>query len=133
MNEHAGSPVVMNDTDTSDTDKPYIFGWTAHPDFEALKAAHADDPPIGLTAAVLIDRAWGKSPNLLLYFSTVEATEPVRRFTLSVWWNDGYHPKQHGPSFRMAATGATYMLAIRTTKNGTFTLDYAKEIALAAA
>jgi len=133
VNEHAGSPEFMTDTEASDTDKPYIYGWTAHPDFEALKAAHADEPPLGLTAAVLIDRAWGKSQNLLLYFTTVEAGESVRRFTLSVWWNDGYRPKQHGPSFRMVATGATHMLAIRTTKNGTFTLDYAKEMTPAAA
>lgn len=128
MNEHAGSLDFMTDTDASNTDKPYIYGWTAHPDIDALKTAHADDPPVGLMAAVLVDRAWGKSENLLLYFTTAEAGEPVRGFTLSVWWNDEYRPKQHGPSFRMAATGATYMLEIRTTKNGTFTLDYAKEI-----
>ena len=128
MNEHAGSSDSVTDADESSTDKPYVFGWTAHPRIDALKVAHADEPPIGLTVAVLVDRAWGKSQNLLLYFATVEAGEPVRRFTLSVWWNDEYRPKQHGPSFRDAPLETIFVLAIRTTRNGTFTLDYAKEI-----
>lgn len=123
----------MAHIDETNAGKPHIYGWTAHPDIDALKAAHSDAPPLGITTAVLTNRAWGESQNLLLYFETAEAGEPIRRFTLSVWWNDEYRPKQHGPSFRDPPLGRPFVLAIRTTRNGTFTLDYAKETALAAA
>jgi hypothetical protein len=83
--------------------------------------------------AELVDRAWGDSSNLLLFFSTGDFSQagPInleRHFMLSVWFKDGYHPRYHGPCFRTAPLGHLYMLAVKKTKNGTFTLHYAKQI-----
>lgn len=114
-------------------EKEKIYGWKSHPDIEELKQLHSDAPPVGMFEAELCDRAWGDSSNLLLYFATGDfsksgPTEYDRNFTLSVWFKDGYHPRIHGPSFRTAPLGHLYMLAVRETKNGTFTLEYAKQI-----
>jgi hypothetical protein len=61
------------------------------------------------------DRAWGKSRNLLVYFTDVDTNQKYR---LSVFANNNYKPYQGGPSFRREALGNQYRVITERSKNG---------------
>jgi hypothetical protein len=72
--------------------------------------------PEGTWRGRLDNKAWGKSTNLILYF-TDEATG--RKYWLSVWHRDAYNPRGGGLDFKYAAEpGEVFELTTKKTKAG---------------
>ena len=58
---------------------------------------------------------WGKSANLLCYFTNIENGEKYR---LSVFFNNNYMPRNGTTSFKEAAPNTLYEIEIKEGKNG---------------
>jgi hypothetical protein len=86
--------------------------------------------PEGTWTGRLDDKAWGKSLNLILYF-TDEATGDQCWF--SVFSRNGYRARDDGDSFRDAALGDVFELTTKKTKSGNPDLTSARKITSGAA
>jgi hypothetical protein len=74
------------------------------------------DCPEGNWTARLDAKAWGKSANLILYFSDVETG---RKYWLSVFFETGYRARENGYDFRNdAMPGDVFELTTKKTKSG---------------
>jgi hypothetical protein len=83
-------------------------------------------PVEGVWRARLDAKAWGKSKNILLYFSAVETDT---KHALSVFWPNGYRPAKGGFSFRdEGEAGDMFELETAKTKTGTAKLVFARKI-----
>ena len=72
--------------------------------------------PVGTWKARLDFRVWGKSHNLLLYFTRLDNDEP---WCLSVWDKDGYHPRTQGLAFHTdVQDGNSFELETEHTTTG---------------
>jgi hypothetical protein len=73
------------------------------------------DCPDGTWTGRLDERAWGKSANLILYFSDIESRQ---KYWLSVFWDNGYRTN-NGQDFRHdAEPGDLFELTTGRTKTG---------------
>jgi hypothetical protein len=71
--------------------------------------------PDGTWTGRLDERAWGKSANLILYFSDIESGQ---KYWLSVFWGDGYK-SNNGQNFRNdAQSDDLFELTTGKTKTG---------------
>jgi hypothetical protein len=84
------------------------------------------DCPEGTWTARLDQMAWGKSQNLILYF-TDEATS--ERYWFSVFHRNGYKPRDNGHDFkRDAQPGDLFELTTKKTKGGNPDLKSARKL-----
>ncbi len=91
-----------------------ISGFKAHPDRDSFRDYASDVPP-GPWIGRLDYLAWGKSHNLLCYF-TDEATG--LKYRLSVFWNRQWRPHGDGPEFDKEPLGGRYEIPTEVNKNG---------------
>ena len=91
-----------------------ISGFKAHPDRDKL-AQYSFDVPVGIWLGTLQAVAWGKSHNLLYYFTD---EENGNRYILSTFWNRQFRPHGDGPEFDKAAIGSVYEVTTEMSKNG---------------
>jgi hypothetical protein len=88
--------------------------------------AWAFDCPDGTWTARLDQKAWGKSTNLMLFF-TDTATDA--RYWFSVWHSSGYGPRKGGHDFkRDAEAGDLFELTTKHTKGGNPELTTARKL-----
>ena len=84
------------------------------------------DCPEGTWTAVLEQKAWGKSANLILCFAD---TASRRKYRLSVFSRNGYRPRDDSHDFRNdAEPGEKFELSTKKTKNGNPDLKSARKI-----
>ena len=84
------------------------------------------DCPAGTRTAVLEQKAWGKSANLILCFAD---TASRRKYRLSVFSRNGYRPRDDSHDFRNdAEPGEKFELSTKKTKNGNPDLKSARKI-----
>jgi hypothetical protein len=82
--------------------------------------------PEGTWTARLDRKAWGKSTNLILYF-TDQATGG--KHWISVWHLNKYNPRKGGLNFKSdAEPGELFELTTKTTKNGNTNLLTARKL-----
>lgn len=82
--------------------------------------------PEGTWTARLDKKAWGKSKNLILYFSEV-GTE--HKYWFSVFWQNGYRGDDHSLSFKDdVAPGDVLILTTARTRTGNPRLKAAHKI-----
>ena len=91
-----------------------IYNLSGHPEQEALQG-YAFDAPEGVWRGRLDHHAWGKSANLLCYFTDVDSGN---RYRLSVFSRGGYKPYGEGPAFDEEETGSIYEITTAMSRNG---------------
>jgi hypothetical protein len=91
-----------------------ISGFKAHPDRDML-TQYSFDVPVGTWLGTLQAVAWGKSHNLLCYFTS---EEDGSRYILSTFWNSQFRPHDTGPEFDKEAIGSVYQITTAMSKNG---------------
>jgi hypothetical protein len=92
--------------------------------------AYELDCPDGTWTARLDAKAWGKSANLILYFSE---TETGRKYWLSVFFDNGYKARDGGHDFRHDANpGDVFELTTEKTRGGKPKLQAARRISTGA-
>lgn len=83
-----------------------------------LLFAYQFEVPFGTWRARLDHKAWGKSKNLILYFTELETGE---KYGLSVFWRDGYRTRDRKINFRDdAEPGDVFEVTIEPTKTGKY-------------
>jgi hypothetical protein len=91
-----------------------ISGFKVHPERDML-IQYSFDVPVGTWLATLQAVAWGKSHNLLCYFTSEENGD---RYVLSTFWNRQFRPHLDGPEFDKEALGSVYEITTEISKNG---------------
>ena len=91
-----------------------ISGFKAHSARDEFRDYAFEVPP-GTWTGRLDHLAWGKSHNLLCFF-TVEATG--EKFRLSTFWNRQFRPHGEGPAFNEEATGTRFEITTQPSRNG---------------
>jgi hypothetical protein len=82
--------------------------------------------PFGVWRARLDHKAWGKSGNIILYFTQLETGA---KYGLSVYWDDGYAPRDKGINFKHGGeVGGVFELTVKPTKTGKLAFIAAREI-----
>jgi hypothetical protein len=79
---------------------------------------HEDYPfgcPVGAWVGRLDHAAWGKSKNLILYFTN---TADGERYWFSVYHAQGYKPRKGDYDFRDAKPGMVFEIETTETKSG---------------
>jgi hypothetical protein len=72
--------------------------------------------PEGTWHGRLDHRCWGKSANLLLYFTNMDTQE---KYWFSVYFNTDYTPRKGGPSFKTSVQeGDVFTLTTSVTAGG---------------
>ena len=92
---------------------PYIHPMDAIEEFDLTEYKY--DAPEGEWIGRLDTRAWGKSQNLLLYFTDINTAEKYR---LSVFSRNSYKPYKSDLSFRKEQLGKSYKISTSKSKNG---------------
>jgi hypothetical protein len=89
------------------------------------------DCPEGTWTGRLDQKAWGKSQNLILYFSDVATG---KQYWFSVFNRNGYRAREGGESFKTdAEPGDVFELMTNKTKSGNPDLKSARKLAPAPA
>jgi hypothetical protein len=94
--------------------KTSLSSLRAHPERERL-FDYVLDAPERAWIGRLDFLAWGKSQNILCYF-TDEATGG--KYRLSTFWNRDFAPQREGPCFREEALGSRYEISTSRSKKG---------------
>jgi hypothetical protein len=81
--------------------------------------------PEGTWNARLDNKAWGKSQNLILYFSEIGTDQ---KYWLSVFAQDSYCARDRGFSFRDIEPGAVFELITSKSKAGYPKLESARQV-----
>ena len=93
---------------------PGISGFKAHPDREQFQNYLFEVPP-GTWTGRLDYVAWGKSHNLLCYFTDAASGAKWR---LSTFWNRQFRPHGDGPEFDKEPLGSRYEITVEASKTG---------------
>jgi hypothetical protein len=93
---------------------PGISGFRAHPDRDQFRD-YVIEAPAGPWIGRLDYVAWGKSHNLLCYFTDVAGGG---RYRLSTFWNRQFRPHGDGPAFDQAEIGTRYEITTELSKTG---------------
>jgi len=91
-----------------------------------LRVQYDFGAPFGIWRARLDHKAWGKSGNLILYFTRLETGG---KYWLSVFWDDGYAPRNQTINFKnRGEVGEVFELTIKPTKTGKLAFIAARQI-----
>jgi hypothetical protein len=94
-----------------------IAGLGAHPQRDALFEYMSEEVPGGPWTGRLDFLAWGKSMNLLCYFTDMGTG---KRYRMSTFGNLKYKPAKDGPEFdkEEPGTGRRYVITTEPTRTG---------------
>ncbi|MCH2216874.1 MAG: hypothetical protein MK076_02155 [Flavobacteriales bacterium] len=101
--------------------KQNIPGLQNHPDRESLKT-YSFEVPEGEWTGKLDALAWGKSSNLLCYFTDLQDNQ---KYCLSTYSNNEYKPKLSDIKFDYEELGTVYKITTGLTNTGRSRFDNA--------
>ncbi len=93
--------------------RPQIYALINHP--SDLLGAYGNNAPDGSWTGRLDDRAWGKSANLLCYFTDTGTGEQHR---LSVFFDKEYRPAKGGPAMDEEPLGQVFRITTKPGRTG---------------
>jgi len=105
--------------------RKHITGLYSHPKRKEFHETYSFNPPEGILTGTLDDRAWGKSWNLLCYFTEASSNE---KYCLSFHGTKGYKPDDKSIAFDEEEIGTLYELTIRKSPSGWISVQTAKRL-----